>query len=44
MNERQQTSTPEEKNNAETLRRVPTFLPTPREGGNEEVLRLMRAL
>jgi hypothetical protein len=45
MNEREQASTPKEKTDTENQERtIPTFLPPAREGGNEDVLRLMRAL
>lgn len=45
MNERDQASTPKEKDTTDGEERaIPTFLPPAREGGNEDVLRLMRAL
>jgi len=45
MSEREQASTPKEKNTLDGAEKVvPTFLPPAREGGNEDVLRLMRAL
>ena len=45
MNEREQTPPPKEKDDSDDRERtVPTFLPGTREGGNEDVLRLMRAL
>ena len=45
MSERKQASTPKEKDTAEEKQRpLPTFLPAAREEGDEDVLRLMRAL
>lgn len=45
MSERKQASTPKEQDNTDAKERPrPTFLPPAREGGNEDVLRLMRAL
>ena len=45
MSEREQASTPKEKDTTEGEEKaIPAFLPAAREGGNEDVLRLMRAL
>jgi hypothetical protein len=45
MNEREQTPpTPEKDKSDDRERKVPTFLPGTRQQGNEDVLRLMRAL
>ncbi|MFO0990950.1 MAG: hypothetical protein U1E67_03345 [Hyphomicrobiales bacterium] len=45
MSEREKASTPKEKDMTDDEEKaVPAFLPSARQGGDEDVLRLMRAL